>query len=68
MAQSHGTIDFVLPSLRVVVTFRMNEDASLHKRLIELEKLDEKRFLATYNQTQEKRTQKSWHDCHIKRK
>ena len=43
-------MDFILPSLRVATNFKMNGNPSVHERLIELDKLDEKRFITAYNQ------------------
>jgi hypothetical protein len=38
------------------------------QRLMELQELEETRFLADFHQSVEKARQKSWHDRHIKTK
>jgi hypothetical protein len=46
----------------------MSEEESIAQRLMELQELEETRFLADFHQSVEKARQKSWHDRHIKTK
>jgi hypothetical protein len=46
----------------------MSEDESVVQRVMELQELDEARFLADFHQSVEKARQKAWHDRHIKAK
>jgi hypothetical protein len=46
----------------------MLDDESFAQRLMELQELEEIRFLADFHQSVEKARNKSWHDRHIKTK
>lgn len=44
-------MQYLVTNLRLAVTLQLNEVEFFKERLTELEKLDEKRFLAAYNQS-----------------
>ena len=46
----------------------MTDDESVAQRIVDLQKLEEARFLEYFHQTVEKSRQKTWHDRHIKLK
>jgi hypothetical protein len=60
--------EFITPSLYIAQITHMSEDESVAQRLMELQELEETRFLADFHQSVEKARQKSWHDRHIKTK
>jgi hypothetical protein len=60
--------EFITPSLYIAQITHMSEEESVAQRLMELQELEETRFLADFHQSVEKARQKSWHDRHIKTK
>jgi hypothetical protein len=60
--------EFITPSLYIAQITHMSEDESVAQRLMDLQELEETRFLADFHQTVEKARKKSWHDRHIKTK
>jgi hypothetical protein len=54
--------EYVLPSLRIAIDERLNEEESIRRRLISLEKLSEARQLAIHAMTVEKMRRKAWYD------
>jgi len=60
--------EFITPSLYIAQTTHMLEDESIAHILIELQELEETRFLENFHQSIEKERKKSWHDRHIKNK
>jgi hypothetical protein len=46
----------------------MSKEESIVQRLMELQELEEIRFLANFHQSVEKERQKGWHDKHIRTK
>jgi hypothetical protein len=46
----------------------MTYDESIEKRIVDLEELEEARFLENFHQTVDKARQKAWHDRNIKSK
>jgi hypothetical protein len=46
----------------------MSEDESVAQRLVELQELEETRFLVEFHQSVEKERQQSWNDRHINTK
>jgi hypothetical protein len=61
----HG--EFITPSLYITHITHMSEDESIAERVMELQELDEAKFLA-FHQSVEKARQKAWRDRHIKAK
>jgi transposase InsO family protein len=60
--------EFITPSLYIAQITHMSEEESVAQRLMELQELEETRFLADFHQSVEKERKKSWHDRHIKTK
>jgi hypothetical protein len=58
--------EFITPSLYIAQITHMSEEESVAQRLMELQELEETRFLADFHQSVEKERKKSWHDRHIK--
>lgn len=61
-------VKFLVPYLCIVWIGRLDDHESIKEKLIDLEKLDEKRLMARWSQGVEKKCQKSWHDRHLKSK
>jgi hypothetical protein len=59
---------FITPSLYIAHITHMSEDESVSQRLMELQELEETRFLVDFHQLVEKSRQKDWHDRHINTK
>jgi len=59
---------FTTPSLYIGHVTHMSEEESIAQRLIELQEIEETRFLADFHQSVDKARQKTWHDRHIKTK
>jgi hypothetical protein len=55
-------------SLYIAQIRNLLEDELVVQRLVELQELEETRFLADFHQSVEKVRHKSWHDRHIKTK
>jgi hypothetical protein len=52
-------LEFVVPSLRIVVTTQMSDDQALQRQLDELLELEEDRLIAGHNQMVKKQRQKA---------
>ena len=61
-------MEYLVPSLCIVVATGMGDDAALKKCIVQLIQLDEDHFIAGFHQRVEKDQQKAWHDRHIKNK
>ena len=61
-------MEYIVPSLRVVVITEMEDVDALEDRLLQLIHLEEERFVAGFHQNIENQRQKVWHDRHIKNK
>ena len=59
---------FITLSLYITHITHMLEDESVAQRLMELQELEETRFLVDFHQSFEKERHKSWNDRHIKTK
>jgi hypothetical protein len=60
--------EFITPSLYIAQITQMSEEESIVQRLVELQEIEETRFLIDFHQSFEKERQKSWHDKHINTK
>ena len=54
--------EYVLPSLRIAIEARLDDEESLRKRYTVLEKLSEARRLAIHAMRVEKMRRKAWYD------
>ena len=61
-------MEYIGPSLWIVATAGMDDEAALEEHLVQLVQLEEDRFVAGFHQRVEKDRQKSWHDRYIKNK
>ena len=61
-------MEYIVPSLRVLVIIEMTDVYFFKGRLLQLIHLEEERFIARFHQNVEKQRQKVWHDRHIKSK
>ena len=62
------TMDFIVPSLRIVATMTMDDAKALEEQIVQLIQLEEDRFITGFHQKFAKDRQKAWHDRHIKTK
>jgi hypothetical protein len=60
--------EFIAMSLYISHITHMSKDESVAQRLMELQELEEIRFLSDFHQSVEKPREKVWHDRHIKTK
>ncbi|KAJ7549981.1 hypothetical protein O6H91_07G077200 [Diphasiastrum complanatum] len=61
-------IEFLIPSLRIAATERLNDDKSLQLRHEALHKLCETRLMAVHALAAEKARRKAWHDRRLHKK
>ena len=61
-------VEYIVPSLRVVVVIYMADEDTLNERLLHLLGLEEPHFIAGFNQQVQKTREKAQHDRHIKSK
>ena len=59
---------FITLSLYIAQMTHMSEEESVAQILMELQELEETRFLADFHQSVEKERKKAWHDRHINTK
>eukprot|EP00253_Pinus_taeda_P010484 PITA_10484 len=59
-------MEYIVPSLWIAATTGMVDRGALEERLIQLDELDEERFLVGFHQQVQKQRDKAWHDHHIK--
>jgi hypothetical protein len=59
-------MEFIVPSLHVVVLTDIIDSSTVEKRLLEIVELDEDNFVAGFHQQVQKAREKSWHEIHIK--
>ncbi len=59
-------MEYIVPSLRMVVLTGMMDHEALEESLTQLEELEEERLLAGLPQQVQKQCQKAWHDRHMK--
>ena len=59
------TMDYIVPSLKIVAIIEMIDVYVVEERLLQILQLDEECFVARYHQNVEKERQKVWHDRHI---
>jgi len=62
---SHAN-EYIVPNLRIAVVTGMSDREALEERLVQLEELEEERFLAGFHLQVQKQCKKAWHDCNIK--
>jgi hypothetical protein len=60
--------EFITPSFYITQITHMSEEEPFMQRLMELQELEETRFLADFHQSVEKAREKSWHERHINTK
>ena len=61
-------MEYIVPSLRIVVITEMIDVDAIEDRLLQLVQLEEECFITGFHQNIEKQRQKVWHDQHIKNK
>ena len=61
-------MEYIIPSLWIVATTFMDDEATLEEQAVQLIQLEEDCFIAGFHQRVEKDRQKAWHDRHIKNK
>ena len=61
-------MEYIVPSLCVVVFTNMVEPDIMEEHLVQLLALEEDRFIANFHQQAHKARKKSWHDWHIWKK
>ena len=61
-------IEYIVPSLRIVVVTSMDDAVALEEHAAQLIQLEEDCFIAGFHQQVVKDRQKAWHDHHIKHK
>lgn len=59
-------MEYIIPSLQIMAMIGMEDHAALEEWLVQLEELEEERFLVGFHQWVQKQWEKAWHDCHIK--
>ena len=59
-------MEYIVPSLHIVAFTRMTDCKALEERIVQLEKLEEDRFMVRFHQQVQKEHEKAWHDRHIK--
>jgi hypothetical protein len=60
--------EFIILIFYITQITHMSEEESIVQRLMELQEIEETRFLADFHQSVEKARKKYWHDRHIKTK
>jgi hypothetical protein len=60
--------EFITPSLYIAQITHMSKEESIVQGLMELQELEETRFLEDFHLFVEKKRKKSWHDRHINTK
>ena len=61
-------MEYIVPSLIISAFTDMDDPAMLYKRLAQITKLEEDRFIAGFQQQIQKAREKAWHDRHIEKK
>ena len=61
-------MEYIVPSLRVVVLTEMTDVGAVEEILLQLIHLEEECFIAGFHKNVEKQRQKVWHDKHVKNK
>lgn len=59
-------MEYVMPSLCIASLTGMTDREALEQRLVQLEELEEKQFLASFHQQVQNQRKNAWHDRHIK--
>lgn len=59
-------MEYIVPSLWIVVVTNMGDLDTMEERLAQIVKLEEDRFLAGFHQQLQKDCEKAWHDRYIK--
>lgn len=59
-------MEYIMPSLRIAVLTGMTDCVTLEERLVQLEELEEERFLVGFHQQVQKQDENAQHDQHIK--
>jgi hypothetical protein len=62
------SMEYLVPSLRIVAFTGMDDTGTVHKRLTQLVELQEDRFIAGFHQQVQKEREKAYHDRNIKKK
>ena len=61
-------MEYIIPSLKIVMLTDMEDEDTLSERLMHVLELEEDRFIAGFHQQVHKEREKAWHDRHIKHK
>ena len=61
-------LHFIQHTLEIVEVLKLDIGEAKHKRLFQLQKLEEDRIIALQHQEAQKQKQKAWHDINIKSK
>ena len=61
-------MEYIVPSLRIVVFTRMLDTGTVDERLLQLLNLEEDIFITGFQQQVQKERNKAWHDRHITKK
>jgi hypothetical protein len=62
------SMEYLVPSLRIVVFTGMDDTGVVQERLAQLVELEEDRFITGFHQQVQKEREKAYHDRHIKKK
>jgi len=57
---------YIVPSLCVAAIIGMKDREALEERLVQLDELEEEKFLSGFHQQVQKHCKNAWHDQHIK--
>ena len=61
-------MEFIIPSLHIVVLIELTDSDVVEKRLLELVELEEDQFVTGFHQQVHKARENVWHDQNIKQK
>ena len=61
-------MEYIVPSLKIVVLIDMADEETVNERLLNLVKLEEDQFFTGFHQQVRKDREKAWHDRQIKSK
>ena len=61
-------MEYIVPSLRIAATTRMDDGKTLEEQLDQLAQLKEDLFIVGFHQHIQNDKQNAWHDIHIKNK
>ena len=53
-------MEYIMPNMHIAVLTGMTDNGSLEERLLQLDELEEERFLAGFHQKVQKQREKAW--------